>query len=117
MFIATPDGVIATNPISTAAGTAYLTDIRTIASAPVRSAGYGHHHFYYNIAGGVPFKQVGDLSEARRLAKKRLRRPKDPDVLVPDLKVDSAGDVLAGLISSWGSPGVFTERIAPTKVR
>ncbi len=47
MFVVTPDGVIATDPISYArrdASTVYLQEIRKITDKPVKYVVYSHHH-------------------------------------------------------------------------
>src|SRR5207344_329311 len=60
MFIVTPDGVIATDPISEnrPAAEAYLAEIRKITQAPIRYVVYSHQDPDH-IAGGKPFKDAG----------------------------------------------------------
>src|SRR3990172_12216642 len=61
MFVVTPAGVIATDPIAylrPAAETTYLAEIRKITRAPIKYLVYSHHH-YDHIAGGKPFKDAG----------------------------------------------------------
>src|SRR5947209_20623665 len=60
MFIVTPDGVIATDPIGylrPQAVQTYIAEIRKITQAPIRYLVYSHHHFDH-IAGGKPFKEL-----------------------------------------------------------
>jgi glyoxylase-like metal-dependent hydrolase (beta-lactamase superfamily II) len=86
MFIVTPQGVIATDPISYGrpqAAQAYLDEIRKITNAPIKYLIYSHHH-YDHIAGGEPFKKAGATVVAHRRAKERLAALKGKDVVIPD---------------------------------
>lgn len=90
MFIVTPAGVIATDPISYGrpqAATTYLDEIRKITKAPIKYLIYSHHH-YDHIAGGKPFKEAGARVIAHRRAKERLAWLKGLDVVIPDEAVD-----------------------------
>lgn len=87
MFVVTPDGVVATDPISPEASRVYLQEIRKITKAPVLYVIYSHHHRDH-IAGGAVFKQAGATFIAHRQAKANLVRLKDPDIVIPDLVVD-----------------------------
>lgn len=87
MFIVTPDGVVATDPISPDASRVYLQEIRTITKAPVLYVIYSHHHRDH-VAGGAVFKQAGATFIAHRQAKANLLRLKDPSIVIPDLVVD-----------------------------
>jgi glyoxylase-like metal-dependent hydrolase (beta-lactamase superfamily II) len=60
MFVVTPDGVIATDPIGylrPQAVTTYVDEIRKVTPAPIRWVVYSHHH-YDHIDGGKPFKDA-----------------------------------------------------------
>src|SRR6202158_2855557 len=73
MFVVTPDGVIATDPIAQRrpeAGTAYIAEIRKITQAPIRYVVYSHHH-YDHIEGGKSFKDAGATFVAHSNAKTR----------------------------------------------
>lgn len=87
MFVVTPDGVIATDPISPRASEVYLQEIRKITQAPVRYVVYSHHHVDHT-AGGAPFKEAGATFVAHRQARAALLQLNDPDVVIPDLVVD-----------------------------
>jgi glyoxylase-like metal-dependent hydrolase (beta-lactamase superfamily II) len=90
MFVVTPDGVIATDPIGylrPQAVRAYLEEIRKVTSAPIRYLVYSHHH-YDHIAGGRPFKEAGATIVAHRNARQRLIDLANPDVPVPDVAID-----------------------------
>ncbi len=90
MFVVTPEGVIATDPIAylrPQAATTYIDEIRKITQAPIKWMIYSHHH-YDHIAGGKPFKDAGATFIAHRNAKTRLEALKHPDVVIPDLVID-----------------------------
>jgi glyoxylase-like metal-dependent hydrolase (beta-lactamase superfamily II) len=91
MFVVTPDGVIATDPIAylrPPAALAYIAEIRKITQAPIKYVVYSHHH-YDHIAGGKPFKDLGATFIAHRAAKTRLEALKYPDAVIPDETVDT----------------------------
>ena len=98
MFIVTPEGVIATDPIGRyrpQAVTAYLDEIRKITGAPVRYVIYSHHH-YDHIAGGKPFKDAGATFVAHKRAKERLAELNFPDVTPVDETVDGQRSITLG---------------------
>lgn len=86
MFVVTPDGVIATDPIGYGrpqAVTTYIDEIRKITKQPIKYLIYSHHH-YDHIAGGKPFKDAGATIVAHRRAQERLEMIKDPSTPLPD---------------------------------
>src|SRR6266700_2857057 len=85
MFIVTPAGVIATDPIGLRrpAAKTYIEEIEKITKAPIRYVMYSHSHFDH-IAGGKPFKDKGATFVAHQNARTRIQQVKDPDVVVPD---------------------------------
>lgn len=90
LFVVTPEGVIATDPIAflrPQAATTYLAEIRKITQAPIRYLVYSHHH-YDHIAGGRPFKEAGAKVLAHRNAKSRLEALRYADVVIPDEAVE-----------------------------
>ena len=90
IFVVTPAGVIATDPIAylrPPAATTYIDEIRKVTSAPIKYVVYSHHH-YDHIAGGKPFKDLGATFIAHRNARERLMLLKQPDVVIPDEVVD-----------------------------
>ena len=91
MFVVTPAGVIATDPIGLRrpAAKAYIEEIEKITKAPIRYVIYSHSHFDH-IAGGRPFKEKGAVFVAHQNAKTRIQQVKDPDVVVPDQVVTEA---------------------------
>ena len=98
MFIVTPDGVIATDPIGRyrpQAVTTYLDEIKKLTNAPVRYVIYSHHH-YDHIAGGKPFKDAGATFVAHKRAKERLAELNFPDVTPVDETVDDKRSITLG---------------------
>ena len=95
MFVVTPDGVIATDPVGERrpAAAAYIAEIRKITQAPIRYVVYSHSHFDH-IAGGKPFKDLGAVFVAHKNTKSLLEERKAPDVVIPDLVVDDSGGKL-----------------------
>jgi glyoxylase-like metal-dependent hydrolase (beta-lactamase superfamily II) len=98
MFVVTPDGVIATDPIgyvNKQAAEVYLAEIRKVTPAPVKYVVYSHHH-YDHIAGGKPFKDAGATFVAHRNAHAHLVALKAPDVVLPDQLVDERSTIELG---------------------
>jgi glyoxylase-like metal-dependent hydrolase (beta-lactamase superfamily II) len=97
MFVVTPEGVIATDPISLRrpAAKAYIEEIRKITSAPIKYVIYSHNHFDH-IAGGQPFKDLGATFVAHRNAKAKIVHLNPPDVVVPDEVVDDQRTITLG---------------------
>jgi glyoxylase-like metal-dependent hydrolase (beta-lactamase superfamily II) len=97
MFIVTPEGVIATDPIGLRrpAAQAYIEEIRKITSAPIKYVIYSHNHFDH-IAGGQPFKDLGAVFVAHRNAKAKIVHLDAPDVVVPDEVVDDRRSITFG---------------------
>jgi glyoxylase-like metal-dependent hydrolase (beta-lactamase superfamily II) len=96
MFIVTPKGVIATDPIGRyrpEAVTAYINEIKKLTDQPVKYLIYSHSH-YDHIAGGKPFKDMGARVVAHKNAKTRLLALKKANalldsVVIPDDIVDN----------------------------
>jgi glyoxylase-like metal-dependent hydrolase (beta-lactamase superfamily II) len=98
MFIVTPQGVIATDPIAYGrpqAAQTYVDEIRKITKAPIKYLIYSHHH-YDHIAGGEPFKKAGATVVAHRRAKERLAALKGKDVVIPDEMVGDKRTIKLG---------------------
>jgi glyoxylase-like metal-dependent hydrolase (beta-lactamase superfamily II) len=97
MFVVTPDGVIATDPISEnrPAAAAYLAEIRKITQAPIRYVIYSHGHADH-IAGGKPFKDAGAIFVAHRIAKERLAQMNRADIVPVDETVDDKRTITLG---------------------
>jgi glyoxylase-like metal-dependent hydrolase (beta-lactamase superfamily II) len=98
MFVTTPAGVIATDPIGYGRPQAvktYLDEIRKVSKQPVRYVVYSHHHFDH-IAGGKPFKDAGARFIAHRNATARLRALRDPHTVLPDESIGNRRDIKLG---------------------
>jgi len=96
MFIVTPAGVIATDPISERrSAKPYIDAIQAVTKAPIKYVIYSHSHFDH-IAGGQPFKDLGATFVAHRNAKERIQALKPADVVVPDQVVDDKKVITLG---------------------
>ena len=96
MFIVTPAGVIATDPISLRRpAKPYIDAIQAVTKAPIKYVIYSHSHFDHT-AGGQPFKDLGATFVAQRHAKERIAALKPPDVVVPDQVVDDKRVITLG---------------------
>jgi glyoxylase-like metal-dependent hydrolase (beta-lactamase superfamily II) len=99
MFVVTPEGVIATDPIGyrrPQAVTTYIDEIKKVTPLPIKYVVYSHHHFDH-IAGGKPFKDLGATFVAHERAKEHLQEVNYPDAVIPDLTVpDSGGRITLG---------------------
>jgi glyoxylase-like metal-dependent hydrolase (beta-lactamase superfamily II) len=96
MFIVTPQGVIATDPIGRyrpQAVTTYIDEIKKVTNQPIKYVIYSHAH-YDHIAGGKPFKDLGARFIAHKNAKARFLALKKANslldsVVIPDETVDN----------------------------
>ena len=98
LFVVTPEGVIATDPIGERrpqAVTTYIAEIRKITQAPIRYVIYSHSH-YDHIAGGKPFKDAGAIFVAHENAKTLLTARKNPDIVIPDETVATTRTITLG---------------------
>jgi len=96
MFIVTPDGVIATDPISERRpAKPYIDAIEAVTKAPIKYVIYSHSHFDH-IAGGKPFKDLGATFVAHRNARDRIAALKPDDVVVPDQVVEGSSNITLG---------------------
>jgi glyoxylase-like metal-dependent hydrolase (beta-lactamase superfamily II) len=93
MFVTTPEGVIATDPISylrPRVAATYIDEIKKITQAPIRYVIYTHHH-YDHASGGKPFKDLGATFIAHKNAKARLEALGQRDIIIPDEVVEDSG--------------------------
>jgi glyoxylase-like metal-dependent hydrolase (beta-lactamase superfamily II) len=98
MFIVTPEGVIATDPIGLGrpqAVTTYIDEIKKVTPQPVKYVIYSHSH-YDHITGGKPFKDLGAKFVAHKNAKAQLERLNPPNVVIPDEVVDTERTITLG---------------------
>src|SRR5258707_1100159 len=96
MFIVTPDGVIATDPISERRpAKPYIDAIEAVTKAPIKYVIYSHIHFDH-IAGGKPFKDLGATFVAHRNAKARIQALKPAGVAVRVQVIDDKKVITLG---------------------
>jgi len=96
MFIVTPAGVIATDPVSERRpAKPYIDAIQAVTKAPIKYVVYSHLH-YDHIAGGKPFKDMGATFVAHKNAKARLQQLKPDDIVMPDQVVDGKKNITLG---------------------
>src|SRR5216683_1331570 len=96
MFIVTPAGVIATDPISERRpAKPFIDAIQAVTKAPIKYVVYSHLHFDH-IAGGKPFKDLGAVFVAHRNAQARIAALKPADVVAPDQAVDGKRNIALG---------------------
>lgn len=101
IFVVTPQGVIATDPISyLRPAKPYIDAIKAVTDKPIKYVIYSHHH-YDHIAGGQPFKDLGATFIAHRRTKARLLELKKQnallaDVVMPDQVVDDKKAITLG---------------------
>src|SRR2546421_599216 len=96
MFVVTPAGVIATDPVSLRRpAKPYIDAIQAVTKAPIKYVVYSHTHFDH-IAGGKPFKDLGATFVAHANAKARIAALKPDDVVIPDQVVDGKRNVTLG---------------------
>jgi len=96
MFVVTPDGVIATDPIAygrPTGGQAYVDAIRAVTDKPIKYLVYSHHQFDH-IAGGKAFKDAGATVVALKRAQDRLVVLQDPHTVLADEVVGDDGRVI-----------------------
>ena len=98
MFVVTPEGVIATDPIGYGrpqAVVTYVEEIKKVTDKPIKYLIYSHHH-YDHIAGGKPFQDAGAKIIAHKKAKERLAVLKDPATPLPDVTFDRKRTITLG---------------------
>lgn len=98
MFVVTPEGVIATDPIGLRrpqAVTTYIDEIKKVTNQPVKYVIYSHSH-YDHAAGGKPFKDLGATFVAHKNARAQLERFPTPVVVMPDELVDDKREITLG---------------------
>ena len=98
MFVVTPAGVIATDPVGYGRPqmvTTYVDEIKKVTNQPIKYVIYSHHHFDH-IAGGKPFKDAGATFVAHKRAKERLVALNDPHTVLPDQTMDKSRTIKLG---------------------
>ncbi|MBI3026183.1 MAG: MBL fold metallo-hydrolase [Candidatus Tectomicrobia bacterium] len=95
MFIVTAEGVIATDPINTAAAKAMMGEIRKVTDKPVKYVVYSHEHWDH-IAGGKVFKDAGALFVAQERCLETFVLNPSPQVVMPDITFLDRHDIKLG---------------------
>ena len=98
MFVVTPAGVIATDPVAygrPTGGQQYLDEIKKVTDKPVKFLIYSHHH-YDHIAGGKAFKDAGAKIIAHKNATAHLKQVNDPHTPLPDESIGNKKVVSLG---------------------
>lgn len=101
MFVVTPAGVIATDPISyERPAKPYIDAIKAVTDKPIKYVIYSHSH-YDHAAGGKPFKDLGATFIGHRKLKERwdlLKKQNSllADVVMPDQVVDDKKVITLG---------------------
>jgi glyoxylase-like metal-dependent hydrolase (beta-lactamase superfamily II) len=83
LFIVTPEGVIATDPINPSVARLYRLAIRQVTQQPVRYVIYSHDHSDH-ISGGGVFRDTA-VFVAHENAVARIRARHNPDIVPPDI--------------------------------
>src|SRR5258708_13577388 len=81
MFVVTPAGVIATDPVAygrPTGGQQYLDEIKKVTDKPVKFLIYSHHH-YDHIAAGKAFKDAAAKIIPHKTPATHLAPPKHPN--------------------------------------
>ena len=97
IFIVTPAGVIATDPVAygrPTGGQQYVDAIKSVTNQPIRYLVYSHHHFDH-IAGGKAFKDAGATIVAHKRVRERLTPIADPHTPLPDEVFGDEGRTLS----------------------
>src|ERR1700686_4887811 len=85
MFVVTPQGVIATDPISyQRPAKPYIDAIKAVTDKPIKYVIYSHSH-YDHAAGGKSFKDLGATFIGHRKLKERWQLLQKQNALLPDL--------------------------------
>lgn len=95
LFMVTPEGVIATDPIAPVAAQAYREAIRAVTDQPVRYVVYSHAHWDH-ARGGQIFKDEGAQFVAQERCVDSMRESPNPDVIPPDITFDDRYSVELG---------------------
>ncbi|MEE8586043.1 MAG: MBL fold metallo-hydrolase, partial [Acidobacteriota bacterium] len=94
IFVVTPEGVVATDPIGTVAARLCLEEIRKVTDQPVRYVIYSHDHTDH-IAGGAVF-QPGAQFVAHRSALEVIRQRGVKEIVEPDVLVGERHELRLG---------------------
>jgi glyoxylase-like metal-dependent hydrolase (beta-lactamase superfamily II) len=94
LFIVTPEGVIATDPINPTVARLYLRAIRDVTRQPIRYVIYSHDHTDH-IGGGAVFRDTARFV-AHENAAARIRERHNPDIVPPDITFRDKYELVVG---------------------
>jgi glyoxylase-like metal-dependent hydrolase (beta-lactamase superfamily II) len=84
IFMVTPEGVIATDPISVTAAKTLRAEIRKVTNQPVKYVVYSHQHWDHALGGKI-FKDEGAQFVAHEKCVKHFTDFAHPDLVKPDI--------------------------------
>jgi glyoxylase-like metal-dependent hydrolase (beta-lactamase superfamily II) len=94
IFVVTPEGVVATDPINPTVARMYLNAIRQVTSQPVRYVIYSHDHSDH-IMGGSLFRDTARFI-AHENAIPHIRARANPDIVLPDISFRDQYELVLG---------------------
>jgi glyoxylase-like metal-dependent hydrolase (beta-lactamase superfamily II) len=89
IFIVTPEGVIATDPISPTSAEYLRDEIRKVTDQPVKYVVYSHQHWDH-VRGGRVFKDEGATFVSHANCIKHFHRHPNADVVMPAMTYDGS---------------------------
>ncbi len=95
IFMVTPDGVIATDPISPEAAKVMRAEIRKVTDKPVKYVVYSHNHWDH-IPGGQIFKGEGAAFISHEKCVAHFKDKPNPDIVMPDITFAKDYDLKLG---------------------
>ncbi|MCB2107888.1 MAG: MBL fold metallo-hydrolase [Rhodobacteraceae bacterium] len=95
IFWVTPDGVIATDPISVSAAKALRDEIRKVTDKPVKYVVYSHQHWDH-ILGAQIFKDEGAQIVSHKNCVAHFEELPHPDLVMPDITFDGNYELTLG---------------------
>jgi glyoxylase-like metal-dependent hydrolase (beta-lactamase superfamily II) len=84
VFMVTPEGVIATDPLTPEAAATLQAQLPKVTDQPVRYVVYSHSHFDH-ASGGKVFKDAGATFVAHERCAANWREHTTPDIVMPDV--------------------------------
>jgi glyoxylase-like metal-dependent hydrolase (beta-lactamase superfamily II) len=95
IFMVTPEGVIATDPLTTRDAKALREEIRKVTDKPVKYVVYSHNHWDH-VRGGQIFKDEGAKFVAHEKCVQHFKDKPDPEVVMPDITFSDKYSVKLG---------------------
>jgi glyoxylase-like metal-dependent hydrolase (beta-lactamase superfamily II) len=95
IFMVTPEGVIATDPLTTRDAKALREEIRKVTDKPVKYVVYSHNHWDH-VRGGQIFKDEGAKFIAHEKCVQHFKDKPDPEVVMPDITFSDTYSVKLG---------------------